>query len=125
MLKLDEAEISPAFDPEIKEYTATVPYKVKKVTVTAIPANENATVEISDTNLEYVGKNIVTIKVFSPEGIQRTYKITIKRLAPQKKTVFSTGIKWWAVTLIIIGGVLAASAIAFTVIIIVKRRKRR
>ena len=125
MLKLDEAEISPAFDPEIKEYTATVPYKVKKVTVTAIPANENATVEISDTNLEYVGKNIVTIKVFSPEGIQRTYKITIKRLAPQKKTVFSTGIKWWAVTLIIIGGVLAAAAITFVVIIIVKRRKRR
>ena len=44
MLKLDETEISPAFDPEIKVYTATVPYKIDKVTVTAVAEYENAVV---------------------------------------------------------------------------------
>ena len=122
LLKLDEAELSPEFDPEIKEYTATVPYKVKKVTVTAIPANENATVEISDTELEYVGKNIVTVKVFSPEGVQRTYKITIKRLAPEKKPASTVGMQWWAITLIVVGSLLAASAVVFTVIVVKQKR---
>ncbi len=125
VLKLDEAEISPEFDPEIQAYTATVPFKVKKVTVTAIPANENAKVEIGDTELEYVGKNNVVIKVYSPEGIKRTYKITVKRLAPDKTDVLGTGLNWWQITLIAVGGVLIVAGGTFAVILILKRRKKQ
>lgn len=124
-LSLKEAEISPEFDPEIKDYTATVPYSVKKVTVTAVAANENATVEIGDTELEYVGKNIVSVKVYSPEGIKRTYKITVKRLAPDKKTQAPTGMPLWITLLIILGFVVLACAVVFVVVLLVKHRRNR
>lgn len=123
-LSLKEAEISPEFDPEIKDYTATVPFSVKKVTVTAVAANENATVEIGDTKLEYVGKNIVSVKVFSPEGIKRTYKITVKRLAPDKKTQSET-LTPLRIILIIISMVILACAVTFAVILFVKHRRNK
>lgn len=125
VLSLKEAEISPEFDPEVKDYTATVPYSVKKVTVTAVAANENATVEIGDTELEYVGKNIVSVKVYSPEGIKRTYKITVKRLAPDKKTQAPTGMPLWITLLIILGFVVLACAVVFVVVLLVKHRRNK
>ena len=124
-LSLKEAEISPEFDPEIKDYTATVPYSVKKVTVTAVAANENATVEIGDTELEYVGKNIVSVKVYSPEGIKRTYKITVKRLAPDKKTQTGADSPLWITILIISGSAVLACTAIFVVVLLVKRRKNK
>ena len=81
-LSLAEVEISPAFDPEIKEYTATVPFEIDKVTVTAVAMDEDAEVTIGDTNLEYVGKNTVAVRVVSADGLQRTYKIVITRQPP-------------------------------------------
>lgn len=85
-LKLEGIEISPEFDPEIKEYTATVPFEVDKVVVTAIAADEDAVVTIGDTNLEYVGRNTVAIRVVSADGLQRTYKIVITREMPVEDT---------------------------------------
>ena len=81
-LSVAGVKFSPDFDPEIKEYTATVPFEVDKVTVTAVAADEDAVVTIGDTNLEYVGKNTVAIRVVSADGLQRTYKIVITREAP-------------------------------------------
>ena len=123
VLKLDEAEISPEFDPEVKNYTATVPFSVEKVTVTAIAESEDATVTIGDTNLEYVGKNKVDITVLSSEGLQRTYRIVVTREAPGKRVITVGGIPTWAIILICVGGALVAAGGTFATIIIIKRKK--
>ncbi len=124
LLKLDEAEISPEFDPEIKEYTATVPYKIDKVTVTAVPEYENAVVTVGDSNLEYVGNNIVKVLVETENGGRRTYKITVKREAPEKKATADSGLPLWAITAIIAGAILLLAVIAAVVIILIKRKKK-
>ena len=125
VLKLDEAEISPEFDPEVREYTATVPYEVEKVTVTAIAENEDATVTIGDTNLEYIGKNAVTITVVSADGLKRAYRIIVTREAPTAsgKTDKDAGFPLWAIILIIVGAALLVAAVVF-LLIIMKRRKK-
>jgi len=124
MLKLEETEILPEFDPEIKEYTATVPYKIDKVTVTAVAEYEKAVVNVGDTNLEYVGNNIVKVLVETENGGRRTYKITVKREAPQKRALADNGFSLWAIILIIAGGVvLLAGAVTVTVILIKRKKK--
>ena len=113
------------FDPEIKEYTATVPYKIDKVTVTAVAEYENAVVTVGDTNLEYVGNNIVKILVETENGGRRTYKITVKREAPEKQAVADGGFPLWGIILIIAGGVLLlAGAVIIVTVILIKRKKR-
>ncbi len=124
MLKLEETEILPEFDPEIKEYTATVPYKIDKVTVTAVAEYEKAVVTVGDTNLEYVGNNIVKVLVETENGGRRTYKITVRREAPQKRTLADNGFPLWAIILIVAGGVvLLAGAVTVTVILIKRKKK--
>lgn len=125
VLKLDEAEISPEFDPEVREYTATVPYEIEKVTVTAIAENEDATVTIGDTNLEYIGKNAITITVVSADGLKRAYRIIVTREAPTAsgKTDKDAGFPLWAIILIIVGAALLVAAVVF-LLIIMKRRKK-
>ena len=124
VLKLDEAKISPVFDPDIKEYTATVPYKIDKVTVTAVPEYENAVVTVGDTNLEYVGKNIVKVLVETENGGRRTYKITVRREAPKKQTANYGGLPLWVIILIIVGGVLLLAGTVTLTVILIKRKKR-
>ena len=123
VLKLDEAEISPEFDPEIKEYTATVPYKIDKVTVTAVAEYENAVVTVGDTNLEYVGNNIVKVLVETENGGRRTYKITVKREAPEKQAA-DGGFPLWGIILIIAGGVLLLAGAVTVTVILIKRKKK-
>jgi len=140
VLNLAEVAISPAFDPEIKEYTATVPFEIEKVTVTAVAQDEDAVVTIGDTNLEYVGKNTVAVRVVSADGLQRTYKIVITREPPvEEPTEEPTqpdatepapgdpntqkpgdiGIILWIVT-----GILVAGALTTLIIILIKRKKQ-
>ena len=124
MLSLEETEISPEFDPEIKEYTATVPFKVEKVTVTAVSEDPTATVTVGDTNLEYVGNNIVKVLVETSNGGRRTYKITVTREAPTKSSSANGGLPLWAIILICVGGALVVAAGTFTVIILTKRKRK-
>ena len=126
LLKLDEAEISPEFDPEIREYTATVPFEIEKVTVTAIPVDENATVEIGDTNLEYIGKNAVDIKVVSTDGLKRSYRIIVTREKPQKSSASDdAALSIGAIIAIIAGAALIVAALVFLIIILKKKRKNK
>lgn len=126
ILKLDEAEISPEFDPETREYTATVPFEVDKVTVTAVAENDDATVTIGDTNLEYIGKNAVTIEVVSADGLKRAYRIIVTREAPTKSGNASKDATFpvWAIILIIVGAALIIAAVVFLLIIILNRKRK-
>ena len=125
-LTVKGVELSPAFDPEEKKYTATVPFETEKLEVEAVPADEKATVTISDTELKYIGKNITKVQVVSESGLKRTYKIYTTRSAQAKKPSNSkpgsTGLQWWAIAIIAFA---AAAVAAVIIILIIKKRKKK
>lgn len=126
-LIVKNAEITTEFDPENKQYEATVPYETDKLEVEAYAADENATVEITNTELPYVGKNITKITVHSESGLKRTYKIYTTRLAPEEASgnqgsLNNSGMPIWGWILIALGA-LAVIAAIIIVVIIIKRRK--
>ena len=126
MLKVNNAEITPDFDPEIKVYNANVPFKIKELDVEATAQDEKATVNISDTELKYVGKNIVRVQVLSQSGLKRTYKIYVMRSKPAKqtRTVTTEFLPTWAIIAIIAGSILLALFIVFLIIFIVKKKRK-
>lgn len=119
-LTVKNAEISPAFDPEVKKYEAEVPYTVSELEVEATAQDPAATVEISQTELVYVGRNITKVVVTSESGLRRTYKIYTTRLAPEKKASTEGGANWLLIVLICVG---AAIVIAAVVLLIIFRKK--
>ena len=124
-LVVKNAEISPAFDPEVKEYYTTVPFEIEELDVEAIAADENAKIEIVDTKLIYIGTNITRVKVVSESGLQRTYKIYTTREEPTADdTVQGTENSFnWLLWLII--GIVALLIIAAIVFVIIILRKKR
>ena len=125
-LTVKGVELSPAFDPEEKKYTATVPFETEKLEVEAVPADEKATVTISDTELKYIGKNITKVQVVSESGLKRTYKIYTTRSAQTKKPSDSKsgseGLQWWTIAIIAFA---AAAVAAVIIILIIKKRKKK
>ena len=125
-LTVKGVELSPAFDPEEKKYTATVPFETEKLEVEAVPADEKAAVTISDTELKYIGKNITKVQVVSESGLKRTYKIYTTRSAQAKKPSNSkpgsAGLQWWAIAIIAFA---AAAVAAVIIILIIKKRKKK
>ncbi len=85
-LSLSAGSLTPAFDPAVHEYTASVPNGTAQVKVTAVAAQAGATVEVKqgDTVCENgdvalnVGENIVTIQITSGAAA-KTYTVTITR----------------------------------------------
>ena len=125
-LTVKGVELTPEFDPEEKKYTATVPFETEKLEVEAVPADEKATVTISDTELKYIGKNITKVQVVSESGLKRTYKIYTTRSAQAKKPSNSkpgsAGLQWWAIAIIAFA---AAAVTAVIIILIIKKRKKK
>ena len=125
-LTVKGVELTPAFDPEEKKYTATVPFETEKLEVEAVPADEKATVTISDTELKYIGKNITKVQVVSESGLKRTYKIYTTRSAQAKKPSDSksgsAGLQWWVIAIIAFA---AAAVAAVIIILIIKKRKKK
>lgn len=125
-LMVKGVELTPEFDPEEKKYTATVPFETEKLEVEAVPADEKATVTISDTELKYIGKNITKVQVVSESGLKRTYKIYTTRSAQAKKPSNSkpgsAGLQWWAIAIIAFA---AAAVAAVIIILIIKKRKKK
>lgn len=125
-LNVKNAKISPDFDRETQKYTAQVGYQVKELEVEAEPEAENATVNIIDTELKYVGKNIVRVQVISESGLKRTYKIYVTR-SEKKDTSGSveTGLPIYAVILICVGAVVLLAAAIFTIFYIKHRKNKK
>ncbi len=66
------------FKADKTEYDITVDSELDKVTVTAVAADSNATVTISDTNLN-VGVNKIYITVNATNGTTKKYTIIVRR----------------------------------------------
>jgi len=78
-LSVEEGKLSPAFAAGTNEYTLTVDYPVKNITVNAPATHKLASVSVKgDDGLE-VGENTVTITVKAENGSKNTYTITVTR----------------------------------------------
>lgn len=83
-LSLSFGTLSPAFNPDILYYSATVPRGVSSVTVVALPADDSAVVAVNGSGSRFTvslnyGKNTAAITVTSQSGTVKTYIITITR----------------------------------------------
>ena len=79
-LSIDGITMTPSFDPQISEYSATVSRDVERVYVNAIPNNLQATVNIDGADELESGENVVVIHVLAQDGIRwRDYRIYVNR----------------------------------------------
>lgn len=81
-LTISPGTLSPSFKGSTTKYTAAVDHSVTNIAVSAVPANDKATVEsvTGNTNLA-VGNNVIAIVVKAENGTTATYKITVTRQA--------------------------------------------
>lgn len=78
-LTVGNATISPAFSAGTTSYTASVPFEVSKLDVTATAADSKAKVSVSSPTLNPNGTTKVTITVTAESGAKKTYTISVKR----------------------------------------------
>lgn len=79
-LQISPGTLSPAFSADVDSYTASVSLDTEKLTVSAVPASDKATVALSGTDLQE-GENTVTCTVTAEDGSTvRTYTILVNRV---------------------------------------------
>ncbi|WP_240480001.1 cadherin-like beta sandwich domain-containing protein [Paenibacillus fonticola] len=87
-LTLSAGTLSPAFDKDVLDYTASVSHPVSELDVTASVADAEATVQINGTKVSSgvartiplsVGSNAITIEVTAQDGTKKMYRITVTR----------------------------------------------
>lgn len=79
-LQISPGTLSPAFSADVDSYTASVSLDTEKLTVSAVPASDKATVALSGTDLQE-GENTVTCTVTAEDGTTvRTYTILVNRV---------------------------------------------
>ncbi len=79
-LQISPGTLSPQFDAQVDSYTASVSLDTEKLTVSAVPASDKATVALSGTDLQE-GENTVTCTVTAEDGTTvRTYTILVNRV---------------------------------------------
>lgn len=78
-LNVSNATISPAFSANTTNYTASVPFEVSKLNVSATAADGKATVKVNNPNLTPDGTTNVTITVTAENGAKKTYTIKVTR----------------------------------------------
>lgn len=78
-LTVGNATISPAFSAGTTSYTASVPYEVSKLNVTATAADAKAKVSVDSPTLTVNGTTKVTVTVTAENGVTKTYTISVKR----------------------------------------------
>ncbi|AMB59748.1 cadherin-like beta sandwich domain-containing protein [Microterricola viridarii] len=92
-LELSDGTLSPAFDPAITSYTATVPYRFRNIEITSTmstpqnaltvnnqPAANGAPTTVS-INYDSIGSSYA-VKVRAANGVEKIYIVTLTRDAP-------------------------------------------
>ena len=79
-LSIDGITMTPSFDPQVFEYSATVSRDITSVVINAVPNNLQATVSIDGADDLSSGENIVSVHVLAQDGIRwRDYRIFVNR----------------------------------------------
>jgi hypothetical protein len=77
-LTVSNATISPAFDPNVTDYTASVPFSVGRLDLSVLPAGK-ATVNVQSGYLTPGATTKVTITVTAENGESKVYTIAVTR----------------------------------------------
>ena len=79
-LTVSPGELSPAFSPDVTEYSVTVPGDTDRLTISAPANDDGATVSISGNENLQMGENTVTCQVTAEDGeTTRTYTLTVTK----------------------------------------------
>lgn len=78
-MTVSNAQISPAFSPEVTSYSASVPFSVAKLTMAATAEDEKAKVSVNNPTLAPGGTTTVSVTVTAENGATKTYSIRVKR----------------------------------------------
>ena len=83
-LIVSEGSLSPEFDAKKIDYTVTVPYATKNLTITGVKADPKATMEpesgvVTLNDLKVDEAQTATIKVIAEDGTEKTYTVDIIR----------------------------------------------
>ena len=78
-LTVNKGTLTPTFDTETLVYDVELPYKESKITVDAVALDSSAIVDgLGEYDLD-VGLNVISVKVTSTDGIEKTYQIRVTR----------------------------------------------
>jgi len=80
-LSIDPGTITPAFDPTVTEYSATVANHVTWIAVSAARNDATASTFVAGHDRLQVGENTVTVTVTAGDGTQKIYTIRVTREA--------------------------------------------
>lgn len=83
-IKLSNGSLSPAFNANTTNYTATVKYSVDSITITGAVADGGATYTGGGTFGLEVGDNQRVLTVTAADGSKKSYTINIKRMSEQE-----------------------------------------
>ncbi|MDE5966193.1 MAG: cadherin-like beta sandwich domain-containing protein [Lachnospiraceae bacterium] len=72
-------ELSPAFSPEVTEYTVSVEHEEDTFIFSSVPADAEAVVAVDMPETLCVGENQITITVTAPSGAEKQYFIYVNR----------------------------------------------
>jgi hypothetical protein len=78
-LTLSQGVLSPAFDPSICDYTASVPFSAGVITIQAAAASRYAVISGAGSRSLVAGDNTLTIVSTAENGSSKTYTITVTR----------------------------------------------
>ncbi len=82
-LQTSPSVLSPAFSPDIYEYTTEVGYDTEQLIIVALPEDEKSTVTVTGNDKLSEGKNKITIQVLAESGANIEYNINaIKEAMP-------------------------------------------
>ena len=85
-LSIDPGTITPAFDPAVTEYSATVANHVTWIAVSAARNDVTASTFVAGHDRLQVGENTVTVTVTAGDGTQKIYTIRVTREAEPTPT---------------------------------------
>lgn len=81
--------MTPAFSPDITEYTVAVKNSVTECKISAVTADSGAKFDVEGSANLKIGENVRTVIVTAPNGTQKSYKLTIIRSADEEEPVVS------------------------------------
>ena len=134
--KLDSLEIEgfklvPAFDPNVTQYSISVPFGTEKINIHCKAQNETAQVIIGDTALNSQ-TNAITVTVIAPDGESLVYTINVTVLPKVEESSLPSaeppvtepdgdGIS----PIVIVFAVLVALTVISAAVIIIKRKRTK
>lgn len=98
---IDNADLSPKFDPNNQEYTTKVDGKTDKLDIKADPADSSSKVEVIGNENLKEGHNTVLIKVTDKDGFIKYYSIDVEKAKKESKILGLSPVQFGIITGII------------------------